>query len=154
MGIGAGVGVAQTIITEQYDMVIPYLPSNFNKLSNAGNVIIGGLVFGISYFTTLVRSKSIPLYEFLTVYGFTTLIGGLINTFLPSTTTARASGAGGYVATLPGGRNGYITHDYYPNFTGTFVRRPASRAKGFASDVTINPMAAIPTTIPYNKILS
>jgi len=49
---------------------------------------------------------------------------------------------------------GNVTNKYYPNYTGTFYRREQSPARGFGSDVTRNPMAKIPTKIPYNKIIS
>jgi len=151
VGAGAGIGVAQTVAFKQYldpmygnvPGIGDMLPDPWGKISVLGNILIGGIAFGISQFTTLVSRKNVDFNQFLKMYGLTTLIGGFAN---------GAMYYSAYGASLPGGRNGFVTKTYYPNYKGTFVRRPASRAKGFASDVTVNPMAAIPTRVPYNVI--
>ena len=150
---GAGVGLVQTLVTKQYDQVLPfigdYLPAPWNMLSSTGNILIGGFLFALSNWTMIIPSG--PVRDFLNMYSITTLVGGLMNGLMPTSLTANPSN---YVASLPGGRNGYMTHSYYPGYRGNFIRRPSTRAKGFGSDVTKNPMAAIPTTIPYNKIIA
>lgn len=146
-GVGASVGTIQTILTRQYDYVIVPTWMGWGNLSSLGNIIIGGVVFGIPLLTNRLNYS---LKSFLQVYGLTTLIGGIMNGLLSPVNPPSSSRM---VSTLPGGRNGFITSNYYPDFHGTFVRRPATRAKGFGSDVTRNPMAAIPTKISENKIL-
>jgi hypothetical protein len=155
VGAGAGIGVAQTLISKQYDFVlVGAIPSPWNTMASLGNIIIGGVFFGITQFSSLIENKSYDLNQFLKVYGMTTLIGGLMNGIFPAATlTVQSASRNGYVSTLPGGRNGHIAHTYYPDYTGTFIERSQTRAKGFGSDVTKNPMAQIPTTIPYNKVL-
>jgi len=152
MGTGVAVGAAQSFITRQYvDFVIPfisdYLPLNWAKLSSLGNIIIGGVAFSIAQFTNLLKKDDIN--DFLKLYGITTLAGGVVNGLVPPTMMGASMG----VSTLSYGRNGYISHDYYPDVKGTFVKRPATKARGFGSDVTRNPMAAIPTEVRYDKVL-
>jgi len=151
IGTGVGIGAIQSFVTREYaDFVIPfisdYLPINWAMMSSLGNIIIGGIATGLS-FTRLLKDDN--LKTLLKIYGLTTVAGGAINGFMPKTIPAGM----GMVATLPTGQNGYYTSQYYPYYQGKFLRRPASRARGFASDVTRNPMAAIPTEIPYNKVL-
>lgn len=146
-GTGCGIGVVQTVVTKQYLGGVPFfdqfIPYPWNQWGSLGNILIGGILFAISQGTSWVRNFEIK--SFLTMYGMTTLVGGLMNGIFPATQSV-----GGPVQY---GTNGFYTSEYYPNFKGHFYRRPASRAKGFASDVTINPMAARPTKVPYNKIL-
>lgn len=165
---GAGVGIIQALATRQYDITIPYLPSNWNKLSSTGNIIIGGIAFGLSAFTKILN-KNENIKNFLTIYGMSTLIGGLMNGLFPVVTTEppgpmKANMSNGRVAYSPQtGRirtvpmsqaEPYYSDTYYPKFKGTFYKRPMSKAQGFASDVTVNPKAAIPTEIPENKFLA
>ena len=153
MGAGAAVGVVQTVLTRQYDVLIPgigpYL-AGWGRLSTLGNILIGAVALGIPQFTNIVKNTDIG--GFLQLYGITAICGGLVNGLSSYLTSAPPSSA--RVSTLSHGRNGYISPTYYPGFTGRFVDRPATRAQGFGSDVTRNPMAAIPTTIPYNKIIA
>jgi len=142
-GAGAGVGVVQILVTKKYDGLFPliggYIPYPWGNYSTLGNILIGGVAFGISTFTKLLSGD---IKTFLQIYGITALIGGIANGILDTVVGAfTASG------------NGYYTEEYYPAFEGQFYRRPESRARGFASDVTTQPMAAIPTKIPYGKIL-
>ena len=144
---GAGLGVIQTIWSKQWGLfpgIGGMMPAPWGKWSTIGNILIGGVVFGITTFTKLLASHNF-VNTALQVYGITALIGGLANGVFETTLGAH----------LPaGGRpNGYFTKQYYPDVQGTFYRRPQSPAKGFGSDVTKNPMAAIPTKIGYNKIL-
>jgi len=156
-GAGAAVGVSQTIIFREYLGPIPgigdYVPHPWGNWSSLGNIIIGSIAFGVSQFTNIVKNSDFK--GFLMAYGMTTLIGGFMNGILPGPTLITRARAPVSAALVGQGPGAYITSDYYPGFTGgTFVRRPQSPAKGFGSDVTKNPMAAIPTTIPTNKILA
>ena len=160
IGAGASVGVIQTVAFKQYvdnygnfPLIGDMMPYPWGKWSTLGNILIGGVLFSITQFTHIIANKNYDVNSFLKIYGMTTLIGGLMNGIFPSPVQMTAR-RGNYVATLPGGRNGYISKEYYPDFHGTFIERPATRAKGFGSDVTKNPMAAIPTEIPYNVINS
>jgi len=160
--IGAGVGVLQVVTTKHYNFLpglFPFLPSPWDGLDSTGNIIIGAVALGISQFTKLLN-KHHYIKQALGVYAFTIITGGILNGLFPATLSARAPT--GRVATLSHGRNGYISQTYYPYYDyardapikGRFIDRPTSRAQGFASDITRNPMAAIPTTIPYNKIIA
>ena len=87
MGAGAGVGVIQTVLTKQYIDPqfgpIPYigtmLPAPWGNWSTLGNIIIGGVFFGVGAFTDIIKNKSYTLNNFLTIYGITTLVGGVMN---------------------------------------------------------------------------
>lgn len=142
-GAGAGIGVVQILVTKKYDGLIPFIggfiPYPWGNYSTLGNIILGGITTGISL------TGKIPgiANNVLTGYGITALFGGIVNGILDTVV------AGAFTAS----RNGYYTEEYYPKFVGQFYRRPESRARGWASDVTRQPMAAIPTEIPYNKIL-
>lgn len=169
-GAGCGVGVVQTILTQQYLGGIPgiesVIPYPWNQWGTLGNIIIGGFAFGFSQFTNIIKNYKIK--NFLTYYGLVTLIGGLMNGIFITRTEAGAAYMGtprgispqtGRVTSVPLNEgiqagNGFYTQKYYPGYTGKFYRRPETRAKGFGSDVTVNPKAAIPTTVPYDKILS
>jgi len=94
---GAGVGVAYTILSKQYldsygnvPWIGDMLPAPWGKWSTLGGILIGGVTFGVSMFTNVVKNQGYQLYSFLTVFGFTTLIGGILNGLFPGGTTARA----------------------------------------------------------------
>ncbi|GAI26687.1 unnamed protein product, partial [marine sediment metagenome] len=155
--IGAGVafGSVQLAVTRYY-ITDP-------KWNTFGNIILGGVALGITQFTDLIKNTDTKTA--VLSYGFTTLIGGLMNGIMPIAleAIARNSRLGispltGDIAAVPlyegGTTDGYYSPTYYPDFQDSFYRRPQTLAKGFGSDVTINPMAAIATTIPYNIILS
>lgn len=156
VSIGAGVafGSVQLAVTRYY-ITDP-------KWNTFGNIILGGIALGITQLTNLIKDKSTKTVAM--TYGFTALIGGLMNGIMPIALRAIAgaklgvSPLTGNVAAVPlaegGITDGYYTETYYPGFQGGFYRRPQTRAAGFGSDVTRNPMAAIPTEIPYNKILA
>ena len=154
MGAGIGLGSVQVAITEGF--IDP-------KWHTFGNIVLGGLAVAVSQLTNLIKNEDTK--DFLTAYGFTAAIGGVVQGVFPVVLKAVArngrlgiSPLTGNVAAVPlsegGTTNGYRTGSYYPRFSGSFYRRPQSRARGFASDVTRNPMASIPTKIPYNMILS
>lgn len=94
---GAGVGVAYTLLSKKY--LDPYgnvpvigdmMPVGWGTWSSLGGILIGGITFGVSMFTNVVKNQGYSLYSFLTVFGFTTLVGGIMNGLFPGTTTARA----------------------------------------------------------------
>jgi hypothetical protein len=162
IGIGVGLGSLQLVATDQ-------LVTDPNW-KTWGNVILGGIALGITQFTKWTKGNK-TLNKVVLCYGWTALLGGIINAVRPMiivrAATLRTPGglrisgltgrmapvSAGEVISSGGTRNGYYTPTYYPSEVGRFYRRPASRAQGFASDVTINPMAAIPTRIGYNEIL-
>ena len=93
MGAGAGVGVIQTIIMKEYvDVTYGPIPGigtslgEWGKWSTLGNILIGGVVFGISTFTGVIANKSYEFNKFLQMYGITALIGGIVNGIFPRTT--------------------------------------------------------------------
>lgn len=157
VSIGAGVafGSVQLAVTRYYIT---------NPAWNTfGNIVLGGVALAITQFTDLIKGADTKTA--VITYGFTTLIGGLMNgimpialRLIPGNGRLGVSPLTGNVAAVPlaegGTTDGYYSPTYYPDFSGSFYRRPQSRAAGFASDVTINPMAAIATQIPYNKILA
>lgn len=150
IGIGVGIGSVQVAITESF--VDP-------KWHTYGNIVLGGAAIAVSSLTNWIKNENAN--DILMAYGFTAAIGGIVQGVFP-VVLAMANGRlgvsplTGRTAAVYGGRraNGYYTSTYYPDFAGNFYRREQSRARGFASDATINPMAAIPTKVPYNKILS
>jgi len=96
-GAGAAVGVTQTILFKEYvdtqfgpiPFVGDYLPYPWGNWSSLGNVLIGGIAFGVSQFTGAV--KNTDLKNFLGTYGLTTLVGGVLNGVFPaSAPVARA----------------------------------------------------------------
>lgn len=152
-GAGAGLGVLQTVASREWGvcpLIGGYLPGNWNRSGCIGNIILGALIFGISQGTKLLN-KNKKAKDFLTLYGSTILIGGLVNGIFPSATTPSA---GRGLALRRTGGNGVYTSSYYNAPPGNYYRRPQSPARGFGSDITRNPMAMIPTEIPYNQIIS
>ena len=96
-GAGAGVGVVWTVISKNYidnnmgpiPFISDYLPHPWGYWSTTGSIIIGGVLFGLSQFSNLIRNRD--LNSFLTYFGITTLIGGVMNGILYPA-SARASG--------------------------------------------------------------
>ncbi len=140
LSVGAGVGIG----TIQLVAIVKYFPGT--QWPVFGNIILGGLalVAGIYKY-----KRGTPHYV-LMGYGFTSLFGGLITGIVNTISTPPAA-QGMSLEQQAMAYNGYLGGYYYPGVKGTFVMRPQSRARGFASDVTINPMAAIPTEIYYGK---
>jgi len=154
---GAGLGVIQTIYTKElglFPVIGDYLPPPWGKWSTIGNILIGGIVFGLTTFTNILNKSHNYINTALQVYGLTTLVGGLANGVFETSLGLSGRGAALSAYGQLAGGNGFFTSDYYNAPQGNFYRRPQSPAKGFGSDITKNPMAAIPTTIPYNKIIS
>ena len=154
LSIGTGVGIG----TVQLVAIVKYLPGQVWPVF--GNIVIGGLALAASIY----KYKRGTAHYSLLGYGFTTLFGGLVTGIMAATGWAAGAGARADAQArqmamaqeqaMVAPYNGYLTHEYYPGVQGDFVRRPESRARGFASDVTINPMASIPTTIPYGHIIA
>lgn len=152
IGAGIGIGSVQLAVTEGF---------TDPKWRTYGNIILGGLAVAITQLTNLIKDESFK--NFVMAYGFTAAFGGIIKGVFPLALNILSGGRlgvsplTGKIAAVPleegGTTNGYYTETYYPGFQDSFYRRPQTRAAGFGSDVTINPMAAIPTTIPYNKII-
>ena len=148
ISIGAGVafGSVQLAVTRYYVT---------NPAWNTfGNIVLGGVALAITQFTDLIRNNDTKTA--VMTYGFTTFIGGLMNGIMPIALEAIArngrlgvSPLTGNIAAVPLYEGG-TTNGCYQN---GFYMRPQTQAKGFGSDVTRNPMAAIPTKIGYNKIL-
>jgi len=185
MGAGAGVALVQTFLTRKFATNVPFigdiLPTNWGQWNTLGNILIGGVAYGLAlnakYFK---KKKKADLKNFLTIYGMTLVVGGIMNGLFPggvaSGGLSRLQGnAGmGLRRQAPNGRlgvspmtgrtaavpmsqaveAGHYTPEYYPRFQGNFYRRPQTMAKGFGSYVATNPMATIPTEIPYNHIIS
>jgi len=106
-GAGCGIAVIQTVLTKEYidpqfgpiPVIGDYLPYPWGNWSTFGNILIGGIAFGLSTFTGLV-DRNYDVKKFLQVYGIGTLIGGLINGIFPTPALrARAAVAPRLVAT-------------------------------------------------------
>lgn len=103
-GAGAGVGVVWTVLSKQYIDTqfgpIPFiggmLPHPWGNWSTLGSILMGGIFFGVSQFTGVIKNSS--LNNFLTYFGLTTLIGGIMNGLFYGGTVARARAAGIRVA--------------------------------------------------------
>jgi len=170
IGSGIGVGMAQTFLLGEYmDWDWPQIPGGWGTPAVIGNIVIGSCAALIWKYSKIKK----PLKTFLGAYGITTIIGGVMNGIFPRVPAPvvgfggnrhalGVSGLTGGVAAIPardipssgGLRNGHYSASYYPGYSGNFYERPLTKAKGFGSDVTRNPMANIPTTIPYNTIIS
>lgn len=111
-GAGASVGVVWTVLSKNYiDTTfgaIPWLgtvlPYPWGNWSTGGSIIIGGVLFGLSQFTNLIRNYT--LNSFLKYFGLTALIGGLMNGLLYGAAPAarmrglRLARAGGPISNL------------------------------------------------------
>jgi len=113
MGAGAGVGVIQTVVTKQYldpqfgpiPVIGTMLPAPWGNWSTLGNILIGGIFFGVGAFTDVIKNKSYTVNNFLTIYGITTLVGGIMNgVFYGPTLGARARSSAGGIRVTPRAR--------------------------------------------------
>lgn len=90
-GAGAGVGVIQTVLMKEYvdknfgkfPFIGNMLPGPWGYWSTFGNILIGGIAFGLSTFTSIIKDKNESVNNFLTTYGISTLIGGIMNGLFP-----------------------------------------------------------------------
>jgi len=95
IGAGAGVGIAQTFVFREYvdaqlgpiPGISDVLPYPWGNWSSTGNILIGGIVFGVSQFTKLFKGN---VKSFASMYGFATIIGGVMNGIFPPVPAARA----------------------------------------------------------------
>lgn len=172
-GIGAGVGITAPYILKKYVDPMVTTTNTWLKPSTIIPLATGVLSIFISRYTKLIKKKNQK--NFLIMYGITTgltgLLSGLADAGYIAGARASLSGCpsceqkaqyqvarnqGGHtqntmIQTLPSRFSpDYYTSQYYPNFQGNFLNRPQTMARGWGSDVTRNPMAAIPTTIPRN----
>ena len=91
MASGAGIGVIQTVVFKEYidptygpfPWISGIIPAPWNRWSTFGNILIGGIIFGLTSFTSLISNKSFIANRFLQIYGITTLIGGITNGIFP-----------------------------------------------------------------------
>ena len=87
MGTGAGVGLVQAYLTRDVlDAMYGPIPGLetlgvWGTYSTLGNIVIGGVAFGVSAFTSMAKGN---LQTFLQGYGFVTLLGGLFNGIFPN----------------------------------------------------------------------
>ena len=109
-GAGASIGVAQTILFKEYvdptfgpiPVISDYIPYPWGNWSTLGNILIGGVAFGVSQFTNVVKSGD--LKNFLATYGLTTLVGGVMNGVFPAPALRARAGARRLVARAPAAR--------------------------------------------------
>lgn len=93
MGSGAGIGVIQVILFKEYadtnwglfPGIGQYLPVPWGNWSTLGNIIFGGITFGLSTFTSIISNKSPEANKFFQSYGIVTLVGGIMNGLFPRT---------------------------------------------------------------------
>lgn len=170
-GIGAGIGITVPFVLKKFvdDKITTSTP--WLKPSVIIPLITGVACIVISRYTKALKKHNQK--DMFYMYGVSATLTGLLNGFVPSlSASASLAGCpscaqkaygiarhqGGHtqntmIQTLPSRFSpDYMTSTYYPNFQGTFVNRPQTMARGWGSDVTRNPMAAIPTTIPSNEI--
>ena len=159
-GIGAGCGVVIPGILQKYkNEPIPYIGDYlgvFGKYPTFIPIASGLIAGGLSFYQKLdpkVRGA-------LLFYGITSTLAGCmiaigeVQGFSAEQAMGRAlSRPAGYVP-YSKFEPGYISHEYYPDVKGTFFDRPQTMAKGWGSDVTRNPMAAIPTKISTKEIIA
>ena len=171
-GIGAGVGITLPVVLKNWvDNKVP-VTNTWLKPSTIIPLATGVFSIVVSRYTKLVKKKNQK--NFLLMYGITTGLTGLLAGLTDAGIIAGASlggcpscaqkpygiarHQGGHtqntvIQTLPSRFSpDYYTSQYYPDFQGNFINRPQTMARGWGSDVTRNPMAAIPTTIPRNEI--
>lgn len=173
-GAGAGLGVIVPFALVKF-VDQPTYPSIWRKPSVMIPIITGVASIIISR-TKFLKNKN--LKKAMMLYGITsTIVGGLQVVAGMGITAARLGNgngcstcaaksqyqnlrnSGGHT-NMPGAQSyipsnmspDYWTNAYYPNFQGDFLNRPQTRARGWGSDVTRNPKAAIPTTIPSDEI--
>lgn len=169
-GIGAGTGVLVPIILKKYVDGTTY-PNIWQKPSIYIPIVtgIGALIIANTKLIKKANNK-----KALVLYGITATLAGLLagisetsfNLSLGCSSCAQPQyrnlrNSGGHT-NMPGAPNmlpsnfspDYWTDYYYPGFQGQFLNRPQSRARGWGSDVTRNPMAAIPTMIHPNEIIA
>lgn len=157
-GIGAGSGVVIPGILKTFlDEPIPGISDFLGQLGKYPIVIpvaTGIIAFSVAKFTNLVKDNNAK--GMLVLYGITSTLSGIMFAIqdLP---------AFGFRARAPSAMNGgpsskfdpgYMSSQYYPDFSGAFFDRPQSMARGWASDVTRNPMAAIPTELSGKEIIA
>jgi len=92
VGAGAGIGVIQTVLMKEYvdsefgpiPYISDFIPDPWARWSTFGNIVLGGVAFGLTTFTNLVKNYDVN--KFFQIYGMTTLIGGIMNGIFPGPT--------------------------------------------------------------------
>ena len=161
-GIGAGTGVVIPGILKKYlNEPIPVISDFlgvFGKYPTFIPVATGAIAFSVAKFTNLIKDSNTR--GMLVFYGITSTLTGIMlavgdvygfRAKAPVRANLRQKNIGvPYSKFDPG----YRSSQYYPGISGAFFDRPQSMAKGWASDVTRNPMAAIPTKISSKEIIA
>lgn len=167
-GTGAGLGIVVPYVLSKYVDNKITVTSPWMKPSVIIPIVTGLAGILIPRYTKFIRNKNTK--NLLLMYGITSIITGTMNGmkgagYIPASASLggcqscaqKAYGIArhqGGTSILPNGPSrfapDYTSSTYYPNFQGNFVMRPQSMARGYASDVSRNPKAAIPTTIPKN----
>ena len=155
-GIGAGCGVVIPGILQKYkNEPIPIIGDYlgvFGKYPTFIPIASGVIAFAASFY----RKLDVKVKGALAMYGVTATLAGImiavgeVQAFRAPVSLGKPANYVPYSKFDPG----YISHQYYPDAKGVFFDRPRSMAKGWASDVTRNPMAAIPTTLPETEIIA
>lgn len=95
---GAAVGTVWVVTSKSYldtfgpiPIIGDYIPAPWNKWSTLGGILIGGVLFSVGAFTNVIKKKNARLNTFLTTFGITALVGGVLNGVLvPPAARARA----------------------------------------------------------------
>jgi len=155
-GIGAGCGVVIPGILQKYkNEPIPYLGDYlgvFGKYPTFIPIASGLIAGGLSFYQKLdpkVRGA-------LLFYGVTSTLAGCMIAIGEVQGFSAKQAMGRPAGYVPRSKfdTGYISRQYYPNAKGVFFDRPQTMAKGWGSDVTRNPMAAIATTLSNKEIIA
>ena len=154
-GIGAGCGVVIPGILQKYkNEPIPIIGDYlgvFGKYPTFIPIASGVIALAASFYKKL----DTKVKGALALYGITSSLAGIMIAVgeVQMFQTPALGKPAGYV---PYSKfdTGYISRQYYPNAKGVFFDRPQTMAKGWGSDVTRNPMAAIPTTISNKEIIA
>jgi len=100
---GAAVGTVWVVTSKAYidsnfgpmPFIGTYIPSPWNYWSTGGSIVIGGILFGLGAFTNIIKKKNATINTFLTTFGITALVGGILNgVFYAPAAGARRAGAG------------------------------------------------------------
>jgi hypothetical protein len=180
LAYGAGAGLAVIVPFALVKFVDKPGQTTWQRPSVIVPLATGAVSILLSQYTKVIKNKN--LKKTVMLYGITSVIVGALEAFAGmgitaarlnlgngngwSSCAAKAQyqnlrNAGGHT-NMPGTPDylpsnmspDYWTSTYYPNFQGNFLNRPQSRARGWASDVTRNPMAALPSVHTSDEIIA